>query len=221
MDFIKNLIKYESYFITGLGMELGDQRWLRKHPINFNLPPAKMMEAYIKVYRRVARIYLKGKGVEKVSIGFNKYDVKFLIKHPGCFLITYRCGHRETLDSLYRETRTLLSSRNFTFRTVRNMNSNMSFSRSVLTYGSGYHTLNYPLRNLFTQSSLYQFLIDVGTALDSLNAYYEAEMAAFKDDLAYVNPTQGRKFESITGDVDYVFNYLRDLNLGTQLEGSA
>lgn len=82
MDRLKEIYAAESYFLTKKGIELGDKRWLDKHPIYFTNYSSDIYKELVGLFRRTSRLVLKNYHDTKVSVRNNKASLVIEIKHP-------------------------------------------------------------------------------------------------------------------------------------------
>lgn len=114
MDRLKEIYAVESYFLTKKGIELGDKRWLDKHPIYFTNYSSDIYKELVTLFRRISRLVVKRHQDTKVSVRNNKNSLVIEIKHPTVELLKgasklpfqIRSLSMAGLPHLHRRTRT-------------------------------------------------------------------------------------------------------------------
>jgi hypothetical protein len=184
----------ESYFITKLGLLIGDEKWLKKNPISFDVAVDVVYDQFIKVFKRVSKLYLKRLGVASTTISVTRNSVRLIIKDPR--LSTYYLGGhpRASLAPMYNRVRDFCANTRV-----------LGYSTGIYPHGTARPVGKVLLPVVYFSSAPYQLprtrpelklnrtrtyfesIIMIGIFFKMVRDYHEAETAAFNEDLAYIN----------------------------------
>lgn len=210
---INAILGYESYFVTKLGFELGDDKWLKKNPIQLHASPEVVLQQFLKVYRREVRTYLKEKlGAESVSITQSRDRFRIIVQHPAITTYFLRGKPREGLDNLRSNVQAsfpynynagiLFDSYNshdfFPGYTKKAVLSTPTFTPTFTLIRRGGFSYSSALYKITSNNSFYKMFKTYVSILESLIRYHRAEMRAYKRDLKYIK----QEYEENTASFD-------------------
>lgn len=185
-DAICTVIAYEAYFITKLGMELKDDKWLRKHPIVFDADPITLYEQFLKVFRRVTKKYLTSLGVESVSISITKDYLKLIIKHPAVVTWFLQGKPRPRFTELRHSVRTR-GRRSYSFTSYGSAWPREKAALNILLPRPPHaRPVNSPEYRFNEELPHYSAVLKLGEIFKTMLKYHEEEQKAFQEDLEYI-----------------------------------
>jgi len=84
MKILRDIYGYEALFLTRRGLELGDEKWIKKNVINLLDPPTDVYSKILALFRRVAKKTISTREIPaKISIRALKRRVTIeIVAHP-------------------------------------------------------------------------------------------------------------------------------------------